>query len=303
MLLCQKIAYASSFAAGVGTAVGAMDPAPLSDNPALKFAGGALATAIIAGITPMVLALINKWGDKRVNYLENEVKTLKVRADEADRVEKERDEAKIEVVRYQERLKYLEGKVERNSSAVENVKDVIRKDVLTGKGIDLSPVASIVTDAYGKVLTASGQIEFILQWKPDEMIGRNIREFIPKSLHPDPVSHESRSFNPAIEFPDRTIQSVEAKNKEGNTVIVDVMLTRWCEHGQPNGIRCIRFGKLIRKHTGKSTTLADPFPPIDEFIPGIPREVVEANTAAIQENSAKLTQASEKLDTIIGPKA
>lgn len=274
-MIAQKVGLVSSAVAFVGGTVAAVDPAGPESSPALQVASGALVAAVIAGVGPWVIALIAKWGDKRIIELEFQVEALRATAAQVDMARAEVEEAKREVVRYQERLRHLEERVDRNTGVIKAVKNVVRSDVMGGTASQLSAVAAIVTDAHGKILTASGQVEFILQWKPEEMIGQNISEYIKKPLHPDLVNHAARSFNPNVEFKDRTIFEVIAFANSGKQVSLDVMVTRWFEPGQKGSITGVRFGKLLRKHNPVATGLVDPFPPIDDFIPGIPREEIE----------------------------
>lgn len=268
-------------------------------------AGVALITALGSVAVPPIMAWIKANHDTEA--LEAKIADLQRQADEARRAQadalKRADEkedrthaVEIENARLTERLELLERRSSANSAGVENIKKVLRSEVLTGTGgTSLSPVASVVTDAYGKILTASVDIELITHWKPHEIIGHNIREIILRDLHPDTLNHSTRSFDPSIEFKERSYRDVPARTKGGTEIAVDVALTRWFEPGLSGRIEGVRFGKLIRVHKPGATDLTDPFPHVASVIPGIPTEAIRENTEAVKENTIKLTEATAKL--------
>lgn len=329
MLIQTKIGLTSSIAAigASATAVvaevsSAMPTGPSVVPTAMQFAGVAIITAIGSILVPPIMEWIKGYHATRkyeidldVKHLRDSNETIKSEAREAKQraalAETQADELRIEVARYQERLSHLEGRTDRieskerkitstldtNSQTIDVIKNVIEKDVLSANA--MVPTASVITDAYGRILSVTGPIEFILQWKPEDLTGRNIRDVIPAELHPDPISHHSRSYDPTLKFEDRFFQGVLAFTKGGHSEKIDIMLTRWFEKGLRGKVEGVRFGKIIRKHMNGNAGISVPWPVAESVIPGFNREELKRNNDLLEKNNSAIAETNKKLDVIV----
>jgi PAS domain-containing protein len=293
---------------------------------ALQAAGVAIIIAIGSILTPIAIEWIRAWGaaqkakadnqaridearfaaDQREKEsdFERRIALLTEKAERFDKVEAEaraaKEEAwkaKLDAEGYKVRLELLENRALATTKAVENVQARVSRN----SEKLLAPTAAIVTNAFGKVVSATDQIEFILHWKPQEIVGRDIYTLIPMRLHPDPINHEERSFNPSIEFHDKTFRAIPAITKEGKPIEVDVMLTRWFEKGMQGKIEGVRFGKIIKKHIPAQQGTFDSFPSAETVLPGFNRDIasqLEKNSELVAENNGQLQRVNEKLDKI-----
>jgi PAS domain-containing protein len=291
---------------------------------ALQAAGVAIIIAIGSILTPIAIEWIRAWGAAQKAKTDNQARIDEARL-QADQREKENDfekkiallaekagrldkveaearaakeeawQARINAEGYKVRLELLEGRALATTKVVEQVKAGVERNT----GSLMTPTAAIVTDAFGKVVSVTGQIEFILHWKPEEVVGKDVGILIPMKLHPDPINHTDRSFDPSLEFHDKTFRAIPAITKEGQPVEVDIFLTRWFEKGKRGTLEGVRFGKIIKKHAVGTVEALDLFPPAENILPGFNRDVasqLEKNSELVAENNGQLQRVNEKLE-------
>ena len=293
---------------------------------ALQAAGVAIIIAIGSILTPIAIEWIRAWGAaqkakadnqaridearfaaeqrEKESDFERRIALLSEKAERFDRVESEAKtakeeawQAKMQAEGYKVRLELLEGRALATTKTLQNMKAQVEQN----SGGIMAPTAAIVTDAYGKIMSVTGQLEFILHWKPEEVVGKDIYTLIPMRLHPDPINHAERSFNPSIEFHDKTFRAIPAITKEGQPVEVDILLTRWFERGKRGTIEGVRFGKIMKKHAPAQQGVFEPFPAVETLLPGFNREIasqLEKNSELVAENNGQLQRVNEKLDKI-----
>ncbi len=320
MLTQTKVGLASSAVALVSSVTAfVVDTAAVMSThsvgqTAIQIAAVSVITAIGSIVAPIALAWIKAWSDQEKARLESEnrdkdndfetrIALLTEKAARVEGLEKESQhakeiawQAKLEAEKYKTRLELLESRALKNSQTLDEVKGVVNSTVV-GVGSLMSPVVGIVTDAYGKVLSVSGQSEFVLHYSAGELIGKNIEELIPMKLHPDPIHHQDRSFDPSMEFHDKFFRAIPALTKQGKTIDVDVVLTRWFEKGLKGKVEGVRFGKIIRKHVPGLPESGVPFPSAASVLPGFVTpessdqiEALNINTEAIRDVNATLKQ-------------
>jgi PAS domain-containing protein len=268
-------------------------------------------TAVGSIVVPVLTQLFKLKYDQRVLSLENKVETItqdfkdkereaaeakvqaSVAAEEARKIAADYHEAKLEAERYRTRFEMLETRAKTNTETLREVKNVVNQTAKAGSV--LSPTAAIVTDAYGEILSITGQIEFILHYKPEELIGKRIGTVLPMQLHPDPAHKADRSFHPETEFHDKYFRAIPAVTKEGIILEVDLMLTRWFEKNMRGKVEGVRFGKIIKKHVPGLPDSGVPFPALEEALPGYVKE----NTETMKTNNELLSSVNGKLGEIV----
>lgn len=106
--------------------------------------------------------------------------------------------------------------------------------------IDSVSDAVVIVNNKGKIVRINGQVEALFYYSPGELLGKSIEVLLPMSLREIHVKYRDLFFSNPVRRPMGTMLSLQAVDKNGGLIPVDVSLSPIMNNGQPYVMAFIR---------------------------------------------------------------